>query len=124
MTTATRSAAAARATDRALGRDTRIATFALDELAVHLERWDLTPSMSFFSIEDGMIFLHWCCHGEDITEEMRTAECMDIRMSIDKDGQDVPLLEFSDITEYGVINPAAMYELRYIADYALTDSRK
>jgi hypothetical protein len=119
MTTATRSAIAQIATDRALGRDARISTFSLDDLAVHLERWGLSPSMSFFSIENGMIHLHWCCHGEDITEEMRTAECMDIRMSTDRDGQDVPLLEFTDITEYGVIHPAAMYELRYIADYAL-----
>lgn len=107
------------AAERALGRDTRIATFSLEDLAAHLDRWNLSPAVSFFSIEGGMIYLHWCCHGEDITEEMRRAECMDIRMSVDRNGQDVPLLEFTDITEYGVINPDAMYELRYIADYAL-----
>jgi hypothetical protein len=119
MTTAIATAAAAQASlERQYGRTIRPTTFMLSDLAAHCDRWRVDPDCCYFSIEDGVIYLYFCRHGDDITEEMKTSECMDIRMSTDRDGQDVPLLQFTDITEYSGIHPDAIYELRYIADYA------
>lgn len=106
------------ATERQCHRDPRPTTFFLSDLEAHCDRWNLPAESCYFSIED-VIYLHFCSHGEEITEEMLKAECMDIRKVADANGKDLPLGKFIDVLEFeDKIEPDAMYELRYIADYA------
>ena len=95
---------------------TRRLTFDVDDLVAHCARWGVAADQSYFTVENNILYLHFCIEGDYITEEMLSNECMKYRMVVNEDNEELPLSEFEYISELREICVDCTYELRYIAD--------